>query len=79
MSAVAIRSPAVAFVLSLGARIRLAIDAYLARRAHFRAVRNLSELDDYLLKDIGVARCEIDSLTYGSPTDRKRGHELDMG
>ncbi|KQU76295.1 hypothetical protein ASC75_01345 [Aminobacter sp. DSM 101952] len=78
MSALAIRSPAVAFVLSQGARIRLVIEAYLARRAHHRALRNLSELDDYLLKDIGVARCEIDSLAYGS-SERKRGHEHDMG
>ncbi|WP_348271278.1 DUF1127 domain-containing protein [Aminobacter sp. DSM 101952] len=54
------------------------MEAYLARRAHHRALRNLSELDDYLLKDIGVARCEIDSLAYGS-SERKRGHEHDMG
>nr|WP_109577345.1 DUF1127 domain-containing protein [Aminobacter sp. AP02] len=77
MSTLTIRSPASAFASSWFTRARHAFHAYRARRIHYRAVRHLSELDDFLLKDIGVSRCEIDSAAYGG-SDRRRGHADDL-
>lgn len=78
MSTLTIRSPVSAFASSWIASVRVAYQAYRERRAHYRAVQYLSELDDFLLKDIGVPRCEIDSAAYGC-SGRRRGHEDDLG
>jgi uncharacterized protein YjiS (DUF1127 family) len=34
----------------------------------------LRSLDDRALHDIGIDRSEIDSLVYGPPHGRRRGH-----
>jgi len=78
MTALTVRSPAAGHISSLVSRIVAAHRAFWLRRAHRRAVWNLSELDDYLLKDIGVARSEIRSLVSDPSGDRKRGHEHDV-
>lgn len=79
MPTLTIRSPASALAPTWVAKLRLAFQAYRARQAHYRAVKHLSELDDFLLKDIGVPRCEIDWLAHGSSAGRRRGHEDDLG
>jgi uncharacterized protein YjiS (DUF1127 family) len=43
-----------------------ALAAYLERRAAFKA---LQEMDDRGLRDIGLARCQIEDAVYGR-TDR---------
>ncbi|QOF74630.1 DUF1127 domain-containing protein (plasmid) [Aminobacter sp. SR38] len=78
MTTLTIRSPAAGLVSSLVSRIAAAHRAFWLHRAHRRAVWNLGELDDYLLKDIGVARSEIQSLVSDPSGDRKRGHEHDV-
>jgi uncharacterized protein YjiS (DUF1127 family) len=45
--------------------------AYLTRRAKRATVRILSDLDDATLRDIGLSRSEVESVTYGTPGDRR--------
>jgi len=61
--------------MSLIERMRVAYHAFLAHRSQQRTVRDLSSLEDHLLKDIGITRSEIMSIAYGSPNERMRSHE----
>ncbi|MEI5677772.1 MULTISPECIES: DUF1127 domain-containing protein [unclassified Mesorhizobium] len=61
--------------MSLIERVRIAYDAFRANRSQRRTVRDLSKLDDYMLKDIGITRSEIMSIAYDSSTERMRGHD----
>lgn len=45
--------------------------AYRTRQANRAGVMALSELDDYLLKDLGISRCEIHPDVYGLPGSRR--------
>jgi uncharacterized protein YjiS (DUF1127 family) len=44
--------------------------AYWMRR---QAVKSLHELDDRALRDIGIARCHIETAVYGSATNPELG------
>ncbi len=61
--------------MSLMERVRIAYNAFRAGQSQRRTVRDLSKLDDYMLKDIGITRSEIMSIAYGSPKERMRDHE----
>ncbi len=66
------RPPESDAVLRSGSRlahaIRGAFSRYRAWRRRRIAVRHLSELDDYLLRDIGITRAEVFRATrYGRP------------
>ena len=56
-------------------RMRGAYDAFRDYRARRRAVRTLGEMDDALLKDIGISRSEIGLVVRGL----KRGQEDKAG
>ncbi len=53
-----------------------AIQTLVAKMATFaerrRALAHLRRLDDRMLKDIGINRCEIMSVVYGHDKDRAR-------
>jgi uncharacterized protein YjiS (DUF1127 family) len=55
-------------------RLRAAYKAYRDSRARRLATHTLAELDDHLLKDIGITRSEILSVVYSSGDERRRGH-----
>jgi uncharacterized protein YjiS (DUF1127 family) len=50
--------------------VRNGWNAYAAGRERRRAVQELNALDDLMLKDIGVRRCEIGSVVYGRDSSR---------
>ncbi len=77
MATLSIRSPASTLTHSL-AGLLTALKAFRARRVRVRAARRLSDLDDYLLRDMGVERSDIPALALGLSTDRKFGHEDTM-
>jgi uncharacterized protein YjiS (DUF1127 family) len=35
----------------------------------------LAELDDHILKDIGLSRCEIGSVYFGATNERRRSYD----
>lgn len=35
----------------------------------------LAELDDHILKDIGLSRCEIGSVYFGASHERRRSYD----
>ncbi len=78
MATLSIRSPASTLAQSLGARLLAAFQAFRAQRARAHAAKRLSDLDDFLLKDVGVDRDDIPALVQGLTTDRKHGHEDTM-
>jgi len=56
-------------------RLWAAYKAYRASRARRLGVCALEEMDDRLLKDIGITRSEILSIVYGSRDERRRSYE----
>jgi len=58
-----------------GDRIAKIWHRYWEGRAKRATVELLHSLDDRTLRDIGVCRCEISSLVYGSPHDRIRSYD----
>jgi uncharacterized protein YjiS (DUF1127 family) len=45
--------------------------AYWSRHTQRATVRILQDLDDAVLRDIGISRSEIESAVYGNPDDRR--------
>lgn len=74
MATLTLLSPA-GRISTLASTIGATCRAYWQHRANRRAIWSLAELDDYLLKDIGVARSEIQSLVCDPSDERKRGNE----
>jgi uncharacterized protein YjiS (DUF1127 family) len=80
MSAVSLRSPVSARGWSLAGKIWMACKAWRARRQHYLAARTLDGLCDHTLKDMGIARSEIQALVYSRSVDRRGGcDEHDAG
>lgn len=46
------------------------MNAFRSSRERARAFRRLSELDDHMLKDLGIARSDIRSMVYNPATER---------
>jgi len=69
--------PAKSFALSLAlpSALRRAWRGYWHRKAQRATVRMLSGLNDHTLKDIGMARGEIQSVVYGRRGERLRQYE----
>lgn len=44
-------------------------------RARQRAIDELMALDDHMLKDIGIARCEIPRIAAGNAAPRRAANE----
>ena len=53
--------------------MRAAYRAFKESQARRSAVRTLSGLDDFMLKDIGIHRSEIDAVVAGLPARGARG------
>lgn len=54
----------------MASRLWAACKAFQRGRAHRNAARILDRLDDKLLKDMGISRCEIGSVVYGRSTEQ---------
>lgn len=59
----------------LAASVVAAWRAFRSHRARRLTVLKLSKLNEHELKDIGITRSEIVSIAYGSPGERRRGHD----
>lgn len=80
MSTVSIRSPAFTRGWPSIVKIWMAYKAYLVRRQHYVAARTLSGLSDYMLKDMGIARSEIEALVRAQSDDQRcHGDKHDAG
>jgi uncharacterized protein YjiS (DUF1127 family) len=66
------RGRAVSPATRVGAVARRAWRFYWERRAQRATVLILSSLDERTLRDIGLARSEIESCVYGGDNDRLR-------
>ena len=55
----------------VGGRLSKEWNAYRTRSAQRATVRILRDLDDTMLRDIGLSRSEIDSVVYGASGDRR--------
>ena len=55
--------------------VRRAWRGYRHRKAQRATVRMLAGLDDHMLKDLGMARGEIQSVVYGRRGERLRRYE----
>ena len=53
--------------------LKEAWDGYVERRAQYHAIQTLRQLDDHLLKDIGIHRSEIVSAVTTGRRGRKQG------
>jgi len=49
------------------------LQALRERRERRRAFRYLSELDDHMLRDLGISRYEIPSVVFNPDARRNRG------
>lgn len=65
MSALTTESIYGGFTGRLNASLTAIYRAFRARQNHRADLLALSELDDYLLKDMGINRCEIHHHVYG--------------
>ena len=72
MSTISMRSPASSSERFLLGKIWAAYKTYRVRRQHRLAERTLAGLSDYILKDMGISRCEIHSRVYGPSMERMR-------
>jgi uncharacterized protein YjiS (DUF1127 family) len=50
-------------------RFAKAVSAYWRNRRNRRSVAQLLEMDDYVLKDIGITRYDVTAALAGSPKD----------
>ncbi len=57
-------------------RVRQLLAEYIRHRALLRAEKELMELDDRMLKDIGLARSEISSAVRNPAGERLNGARL---
>ena len=62
MSTASVRSPASSRKYSFARKILAMLKVFIVRWQHYRASRALAGLSDYMLKDMGVSRGEIDPL-----------------
>lgn len=49
--------------------------AFRSHRARRLGMKRLAQLDDHILKDIGLSRSEIGSVYFGSPNDRRLSYD----
>ena len=49
--------------------------AFRSHRARRHGMKLLAELDDHILKDIGLSRCEIGSVYFGATNERRRSYD----
>jgi len=79
MSTASVRSPGSSRKRSFAGKILAILRAFVIRWRHYRASRALAGLSDYMLKDMGVSRSEIDPLVSGSPAYRIDRGDDDTG
>lgn len=60
---------------TLAEKMRAAFRAFRDRREQRLAARHLAQLDDHLLKDIGIGRSEINYMVYSLQTKGSCHHD----
>ena len=79
MSTASARSEAPGHKRSFAGKALAILKVFAVRWQHYRATRALGGLSDYMLKDMGISRCEIDSHVGGSPEYRIDRCDEDAG
>ena len=79
MSTASARSQASSHKRSFAGKALAIVKVIVVRWQHYRAARALGGLSDYMLKDMGISRSEINSHVGGSPEYRVDRSDEDAG
>jgi uncharacterized protein YjiS (DUF1127 family) len=72
MSVVPMQSSAFSRRCNFAGKVWAIFKAFQIRRQRRHAARTLAGLNEYILKDMGISRCEIQDVVYGPSPDRRR-------